>query len=395
MALVSAQLTVNFTAFYSGPHRICWRTGGAGPYDCSTVVVCAGGGGPCSGIISLTVDEETCVDLVIDGYVQASCQDILSLVDRIPFSYTFTPSPTCKKWTVTCDSVPVLDAVITLAGSGYIPLPTPAPLVSISGGGGSGATAVAIVGDGAITMSSIFAGGAGYAPDATYIGVPLTGGLGTGATADITVTGGVVVTVLIVNAGVGYQFGDSLSALDANLGGGGGAGFLLQVDASDYGTIIDVNITAGGSGYVTVPGLSIAPPPAGVTATATAVLGYCSTFASPSCTTPSGINIPGDVLQPTDTISVCSLLVPTVPVEYSVVENGTCLCDCEYVTLTATGAGIVDYWANLCDGSQQFGTLSPTAITPASISACVVIGSLIYKITSGTPSIGIVTGVCP
>lgn len=73
-------------------------------------------------------------------------------------------------------------------------------------------------------------GGSGYTPG-TYTAVPLTGGAGLNATADIVVgVGGDVTTVTLVNGGLYYVAGDSLSADDADLGGGGGNGFSINVD---------------------------------------------------------------------------------------------------------------------------------------------------------------------
>lgn len=73
-------------------------------------------------------------------------------------------------------------------------------------------------------------GGSGYT-NGSYSGVPLTGGSGSGATADITVSGTSVTSVTLVNTGNGYEAGDQLSASDANLGGGGGSGFSIDVSA--------------------------------------------------------------------------------------------------------------------------------------------------------------------
>jgi hypothetical protein len=73
-------------------------------------------------------------------------------------------------------------------------------------------------------------GGSGYT-NGSYTGVPLTGGSGSGATADITVSGTSVTSVTLVNTGDGYMAGDQLSASDANLGGGGGSGFSIDVSA--------------------------------------------------------------------------------------------------------------------------------------------------------------------
>jgi len=82
---------------------------------------------------------------------------------------------------------------------------------------------------GIIATLGAITGGAGYTPG-TYINVPLTGGTGAGVIADIVVNaGGAVASVTLVNAGLGYTAADALSAADANLGGGGGAGFSIPV----------------------------------------------------------------------------------------------------------------------------------------------------------------------
>jgi hypothetical protein len=84
--------------------------------------------------------------------------------------------------------------------------------------------------------------GSGYA-DGSYTDVPLTGGLGFNATADITVAGGVITVVTIVGRGAGYVIGDALSADDADLGGGGGAGFSIPVDEI-YAQAIELSAAA-------------------------------------------------------------------------------------------------------------------------------------------------------
>ena len=77
-------------------------------------------------------------------------------------------------------------------------------------------------------MTGAITGGSGYT-NGTYNNVALTGGNGSNATANITVSGGAVTAVAIVNQGTGYRHGDSLSAADANLGGGGGSNFAYVV----------------------------------------------------------------------------------------------------------------------------------------------------------------------
>src|SRR5690606_31929219 len=85
-----------------------------------------------------------------------------------------------------------------------------------------------VTGSGAIESLGTITPGSGYA-DGTYTGVALTGGTGSGATANITVSGGEITNVNIVTKGTGYAASDSLSADDADLGGGEGTGFAVAV----------------------------------------------------------------------------------------------------------------------------------------------------------------------
>ncbi len=182
MAATPATLTIEFVANYTGPHRVCYRTGGSGPYTCTTVV-CAGGGAACSADISISVDNETCDDVNYNGYAQPQCEDINSTNGRIPFSIDFTPNPTCKRYVVTCTSVGIASFVITNGGSSYTPASNPA--VIISGGGGTGATATATAdGAGVITSLVVTAAGTGYtSTPAVTIAAPGGGGVTATATA--------------------------------------------------------------------------------------------------------------------------------------------------------------------------------------------------------------------
>ena len=83
-----------------------------------------------------------------------------------------------------------------------------------------------------VTAASGLSSGSGYT-DGVYQNVPLTSGSGTGATGTVEVVGGEVASVQITDGGQGYTEGDTLSALDSDLGGGGGAGFDYTVTAVD------------------------------------------------------------------------------------------------------------------------------------------------------------------
>ena len=102
--LTPATITVNFIGNYAGLHRICWRVQGSGnPYSCTNIVECAGGGNPCSAVISIMVDPESCDSITYEGYIQAACNAIDSTTGQVPFTVTYTPTPTCVGWTITCE----------------------------------------------------------------------------------------------------------------------------------------------------------------------------------------------------------------------------------------------------------------------------------------------------
>ncbi len=102
--LTPATITVNFIGNYAGLHRICWRQCGVGSYACTNIVECEGGGNPCSAVISVMVDPESCDPVCFEGYIQATCNAIDSPTGQVPFTVTYTPTPTCVGWTITCNN---------------------------------------------------------------------------------------------------------------------------------------------------------------------------------------------------------------------------------------------------------------------------------------------------
>jgi hypothetical protein len=80
---------------------------------------------------------------------------------------------------------------------------------------------------GALTTLGVVSGGSGYI-NGSYFNVPLTGGTGNSATANIVVSSNAVSSVVINNPGCKYVVGDSLSALNTNIGGAG-ASFAVPV----------------------------------------------------------------------------------------------------------------------------------------------------------------------
>ena len=134
-------------------------------------------------------------------------------IDSALVDYDTTPT-TYKVSAVTDTTITITtaaDAAITLNGDGGVERTTALELGTSTG-----------------TLTA----GSGYT-DGTYEGVGLTGGSGSGAAATITVASGAVSAVDVTSGGSGYADSDTLSADDADLGGGGGSGFQLAIATAD------------------------------------------------------------------------------------------------------------------------------------------------------------------
>lgn len=389
MALVPATVAVSFVANYAGVHRVCYRLNGAGAYTCITGS-CVGGGATCTINIPITVDNETCVAVPIDGYVQAICQDILSTTGRVLFNVTFTPTPSCAKYTVTCVSAGVVGITVTAGGSGYNPAAPPS--VTITGGGGSGATAVAVIGAGIVTTTNLIAAtsGSGYA-NQTSNNVRMTSSSGTGALATIVVAGGVFVSGTITARGTGYPAGATLTPNATDMASAPITPMTFNV-VTDSGTITAVTVTAKGSGYTSIPTIGFG---SGLGA-ASAVLDFCSPLAAPQCGGgSSGITLT-NVLTPGQTVALCNTgAVPAIPADYTIVQNGNCLCAAQVTTFTATGTigSIVTYSYNARNGTMLRGTLIVGG-SPSNVTVCAVTGSALAAGVNG--AVGTITynGTC-
>lgn len=157
MALIPVTLSVGFISQHAGNHRVCYRLGSSGPYDCSTIVTCTGGGAACSVDIGLTIDNETCDSYQYEGYVQATCEEIGSLIGRIPFTASITPVAPCEAKTLTCTGG-IQTIELNNGGSFYVAPPT----ITVVGGGGSGAILTAVLTGDIVTSIIITDPGSGY-----------------------------------------------------------------------------------------------------------------------------------------------------------------------------------------------------------------------------------------
>lgn len=329
MALVAANLHVSWVSVFVGQHRVCWAIAPSVIYDCTTVIYC--GGGPCSVDIPITVDNESCDAVTYQGYVQASCEDIGSMTGRVPFSITFTPTPTCISYNVACVGVPVLSLTEVLHGKGYDVVGA-VPSVSITLGGGAGATGVATIGNSTIITNNGTAGVNGV-----YLAVAMitSSGIGTGGFADVHVTGNHVTSIVPTTTGINYFPGDTITFNAAFIGG---CEAVVVTFGVNYGTVTAVNITGNGDNYTSIPTVTIAPPPgAGITATALAVLDVCpDQLMGPMCGGGSQ-TLTGMALGQSAIECMTALPDPINP-DYIFTPVGCCY-DCVTVTFTWTAGG--------------------------------------------------------
>lgn len=394
MAPIPASISVNFISNYAGFHRVCWRTGGAGPYDCTTLVSCTGGGAACSAVIPIMVDNETCTPVSFDGYVQATCELEESLNGRVAFNTVFTPVPPCREWVVTCNAVDIPTYNVLTPGSGYIVGSSPA--LSIIGGGGSGAVATGVVGDGGLKTFTITNGGAGYngGGSAVFLSVPAQNitGAGVGGILDVTVTAGVITAVAIspspsTTPGTGYAITDTFDFNNALLGGSG-TGAVITVNTVNTGEIQYIIVTNSGAAYSSVPTTTIAAPPAGVTATVSPNMGQCSQF-------DFGTDCDGNAIgfvTPKDlgfAYKKCSPTAPTPSADWVVTEVGCCY-DCRNVIFTTVPGPAINVTYTDCATGALIVASVPNG-TPLNV--CAVNNSWYWTPTASVSAI--VGAVCP
>lgn len=277
-------LRIQFTPNYTGNHRVCWRQGNSGPYDCSTIV---------AGVVGVpqTVDipfdynpiNLTCTSDVLEGYVQPTCVPESCPYLQTGFISGYTPY--CRLWTVECTDVAIESVGPSFVGSGYTPGAV-IPVVFTGGGPGVTITAVAdaYIADGAVGSVAITTPGVGYV-DGTYYNVPAVPvapqpGVGTGlVVAQVDVVGGAIVSTSFnqnsADAGSGYVNGDTFNlVLPFTVPGDpGNVDNLLTVGGVHSGDVLWIDLTVPGAGYSVAPSVSI-----GGNAVLVAVLAQCPAY---------------------------------------------------------------------------------------------------------------------
>ena len=376
MAIVTATITVDFIANYAGSHRVCFRIQGSGdPYDCSTVVNCAGGATTCQAIINTPVNTTSCDGIVVfEGYVQAACEDILSTNGRLAWTADFVPNVICDRFEILCQVGPVV-GILTSAGGILYDL-ADSVVVTRNGadiGVGDATVSIATLGDGAInSITGLLAPGTLYAASDT---IDITGG-GGGAGAIIQVDsvdgGGGIVTFSVIAVGAGY-FGGPFTFTTVG-GFGSGASFTLVegVDYNDFGSITGFTISVPGE-YSITPLISIVTG-TGSGGVFTSVLGGCPIWTNVGldCIGGDQVDIADLALAVGDIFGTCieGGLATAVPARYTATEIGCCIAEdsvntvCTDVHIENLSGGPVDVHVTLCGGDDDTVTI-PNGVTEA------------------------------
>jgi hypothetical protein len=365
MATTNLNLQVSFTATYVGEHRVCWRIQGSGdPYDCTTLVMAVFGANVT--IIFLVVEENYCGPYEFEGYVQPTCVaegDPSLKTAWTPVQYVNTPD--CEPYVLTCSTVSLARIDITNWGTGYDPLPGMEPLVTVAGD----ATAIAVVdslGNG-IKTYAIVDGGSGYYGGGygKAINIPATTAtLGIDAKFDVTVSAGVVVEIVVRDGGSAWTPGDNFSFSAAALGGTVLTPFIGGVAAvTAIGNIKQIQLTFIGTGYNSVPVVSVDPPLIGDTAAVVARLTGCQSITGallgPNCDASVRSDIVSMPLN--SAIKFCNPTLSPPLGGYAqgwTQSNGECCylpCTCYNISLDA--GGTVEYYYTDCiTGNLTYGT---------------------------------------
>jgi hypothetical protein len=342
--MAAATIDLTFISQYTlGCHNVYYRIQGSGdPYTQETVN-CPLHFPPdpapsCSYSINITVDDETCDPVIYEGYVQACCENSLSLEGRVPFTVTFTPNPVCKSYEVTCLSAGVQSVLVDTIGEGYDPLNL-TEIVTITDPAGTLATAECIIQDGGI--ETFLETVAGVANNLLLNGsfsndfvVSVVGTPSIIASVDYEITLGLVTSINITSVlsnpgapGNGYSVLDTFT-LPAPVGGWATPPE-YQVTALDTGKILVCVVTAAGSGY-TGPTLATIPAPTLGPPTVQALLSVVNNPCNPvsgfgnNCIT----NTPSAVLNDIyigSTVQICRRGdIGAIPADLDIVEGGCC-----------------------------------------------------------------------
>jgi len=181
--------------------------------------------------------------------------------------------------------------------------------------------------------------------------------------------------------------------------GGGGVGATFDVTVAG-GIITVITVATPGSGYTSAPTIDLTSIPfaPGVAATYTVNLTGCSALTIYDCSGATVEILPLGTFQPAETYDMCGSATPTIPADYSIIEDGNCLCNCTEISLTEDepgGTGSLNYTYIDCNDVVVTGTVA-TGATLGPI--CMVTDSLTFVVVgnaNGTITVGAACNAVP
>lgn len=165
--------TINFKPHYNGLHRVCYKKTTDVNYTCEEVLCKLI---DCQCTFKFSVNIPDCTNVMIEGYIQPECENILSTNNRTPFSITSdTVTPNCKRYDIKYTNYVLdnLNLVQVISGAGYLI----APNAILVGGGGTGGVLGTSLGFGGTVLVGVVNAGSGYtsAPQIVIDPPPLGG----------------------------------------------------------------------------------------------------------------------------------------------------------------------------------------------------------------------------
>lgn len=319
MAIKTWTINVAFTANQAGEHRLCWRVLGDPSYDCSTLVSCVGGGASCTATIQSNVNNTSCDGPVtIEGYIQPTCEDELSVSNRLYWSTTFTPNVICERYEVSCLKGPLSTVELVNKGSNYSMSDTITIVRDIDDPEVTdGALSIVSLGTGVInSITYLTTGGTGYTAGDV---LTIVGSAGSGGTITIDTVGGpgTIASYTLTTGGSGY-----IGPFTFTGGTGTGANFLLRngIDYDDSGSILSISVVNQGL-YSKKPTLTVS---GGTGAILDVKLSPCTGYnAGTDC---DGNNVTIAALRVGDTCGVCLVGGISAPTgHFSEIRSGCCI----------------------------------------------------------------------
>jgi hypothetical protein len=184
---INASISVSWVALYTGLHNVYYKLSTDSVYNLAGTSNCSVNN-PCSLNFLISVENESCDTLTYDVYVQPQCfliDGVSPPEGRVEEQIQFIPSPACKKYTYTCESVGIDTVDVNVGGDYNTPGLGPISVNAVSGGAVFDVTFDNTV-NGAITLITVTTPGSYTSGDLPPVLDWVTAGITENVAADLT-----------------------------------------------------------------------------------------------------------------------------------------------------------------------------------------------------------------